>query len=30
MTNFLYSARGEPVGFWRGRYTYALNGTPIG
>ena len=30
MTNYIYSAQGQAVGFWRDRYVYALSGRPAG
>jgi hypothetical protein len=29
MSNYIYNSHGRAVGFWRGRYIYALNGTPV-
>ena len=29
VTNYIYDSAGSAVGFWRGRYIYALDGSPI-
>lgn len=28
-TNFLYNCQGNAVGFWHGKYIYAMDGSPI-
>lgn len=30
MTDYIYDAPGNAVGFWYGRYIYSLKGKPIG
>lgn len=30
MTNYIYNHRGQPVGFWRGRFVYDMRGEPVG
>jgi len=30
MTNYIYDASGNAVGFWYGRYIYSVRGNPVG
>ena len=30
MTDYIYDASGNAVGFWNGRYIYSLRGKPVG